>query len=484
MNWRLEKKSSFPCLRALTVGEGGDPSSARGYWLLFGFAALSFLLTLPVEYIGQESVYPLMSYEMWFYGKYLAPSMYGVYYWRPPLYNLMIVPVAQLMGWNHMLVAARLVALTATISSALLLAWFVRRQFGDKTFAAFTALIYLTLGDVLFYRGWLCDSEPVFGLFVLVSVVFVWLALAENRYTYLAVAVLAVSAAFLSKVLTAYVFYVIAMIVVAYRRRNWAFLYSWRSLLLNGLAVAFPLFWYRMVPAGHFQSHGMIADITSRLVPVSGGNYLKDVLAYAMQTLLLPLPVAGVLLYAYIRRQELGKWRAHPVVVTVMIIVLANYLPYLLSPQSDIRYVFPLLPFIGLTLAYLIFYGAPRVREWSLKCIIAAIVLKFAFGLLGFPFFHQQSRASFEPAAKDILRIVGNQHLYATNMSGSALSIVSHIDILIYPKAPLTWPPAQFNDGFVISCRSDENIGTIFRKYSVGQDEVYLRCKGTACPPH
>ena len=141
MNWRLEKKSSFPCLRALTVGEGGDPSSARGYWLLFGFAALSFLLTLPVEYIGQESVYPLMSYEMWFYGKYLAPSMYGVYYWRPPLYNLMIVPVAQLMGWNHMLVAARLVALTATISSALLLAWFVRRQFGDKTFAAFTALI-------------------------------------------------------------------------------------------------------------------------------------------------------------------------------------------------------------------------------------------------------------------------------------------------------------------------------------------------------
>src|SRR5271157_1144551 len=96
-------------------------TSARTYWLLCGLAGLSFLLTLPLEYIGQESVYPLVSYEMWFYGKYLTPSMYGMYYLRPPLYHWMIIPIAQLIGWNHMLVAARLVAMTATLSTALLL---------------------------------------------------------------------------------------------------------------------------------------------------------------------------------------------------------------------------------------------------------------------------------------------------------------------------------------------------------------------------
>ena len=349
------------------------PVSARAYWLLCSLAALSFLLTLPVQYIGQETVYPLMSYEMWFYGKYLTPSMYGMYYWRPPLYNLMIIPVAQLIGWDNMLVAARLVTLTATVSSALLLAWFVRRLFGDKTFAAFTALIYLTLGDILFYRGWLCYSEPVFGLFVLMSIVFGWIALAENRYTYLAVAVFAVGAAFLSKALTAYVFYVIAMTVIAYRQRCWAFLFSWKSLLLNGLAFTLPLFWYRMVPAGAFQSHAMLADITSKLIPVSAGKYLKHVLAYALQTLVMMMPMAGVLLYAFMRRQELGKWSAHPYVLTAMIIALVNYLPYLLSPESDARYIFPLLPFIALTLSYLIFYGAPRVQGWSVQWIIVAI---------------------------------------------------------------------------------------------------------------
>ena len=474
MGWEIKCKTSTCSV----------PVPARVYWLLCILAASSFLLTLPVQYIGQESVYPIMSYEMWFYGKYLTPSMYGLCYWRPPLYNLMIIPVAQLIGWDQMLVAARLVALTATISSALLLSWFVRRLFGDKTFAAFTALIYLTLGDVFFYRGWLCYSEPVFGLFVLMSIVFVWLALTENSYTFLAIAVLAVSAAFLSKALTAYVFYVIALIVVAYRQRRWAFLYSWKSLFLNGLALSFPLVWYHMVPAGAFQSHAMLADITSKLIPISGIRYLKHVLAYALQTLMMLLPIAGILLYAFARRQELGKWRAHPYIVTALIISLTNYLPYWLSPESDARYAFPLLPFIGLTLAYLIFYGAPWVQEWSVKWIMAVIVLKFAFGLLGFPFFHQQSRASFEPAAKDILRIVGNHPLYGADMSGSALSIVAHVDLLIYPKPPLKWPPAQFDEGFVISPGRDQSMGIVVKKYSIGRDEVYLRCKGTACIPH
>lgn len=425
-----------------------------------------------------------MSYEMWFHGKYLTPVMYGMNYWRPPLYNLMIIPVAQLIGWDHMLVAARLVALTATLSSALLLAWFVRRLSGDKTFAAFTALIYLTLGDVLFYRGWLCYSDPVFGLFILLSIVFGWLAIDKSRYTYLAVAVAAVTAAFLTKALTAYIFYAIAMISVVSRMRRWAFLYSWRSLLLNGLAFVFPLFWYRLVPAGDDQSHGMLADITSRLLPRSVGEYLRHVLTYPMETLFLLLPIAGVLLYASARRQDLGKWRSHPYVCTALIIALANYLPYWLSPKGDIRYVIPILPFVGLILAYMAFHGAQRVREWSVKWIIAVITLKFLFGLLGFPFFHQQSRASFEPVAKDILRIAGNHPLHVTHTFASGISVVAHIDRLIYPKAPLTWPPAQFNDGFLISYSPAQDTEVTVKKYSVGRDEIYLLCRGAACTTH
>lgn len=451
------------------------------YWSLFAFAGLSFLTTLPIQYVGEESIYPLMSYEMWFRGKYLTPVMYGTYYWRPPLYNLMIIPAAQLIGWDHMLVAARLITLTATLLSALLLGWFAKRLTRDATFGIFAALCYLTFGDVLFYGGWLSYSDPVFALFVLSSMIFGWLALAEKRYTWLAVALPALNAAFLSKVLTAYVFYGVAMLVVAYRKRCWAFLFSRRSLILHGLALGFPLLWYSVVPAGDFQSRAMLGDITLKLVPKSAWNYLGQVFTFPLQTLRQFLPAAGVLIYAYWRRRDLGRWRENPDIVTALLIALANYLPYWLSPQSGMRYLMPLYPFAGLGLAYVLFYGAPKVRQWSVKWIAVAIALKFVCGLWFFPYYYERRRGSFNEVARDIVQTVGRHPLYATDVTASGISTVAHIDRLIYPKAPVVWPPERFSSGFVISHEPDQTIGAPCKKYRAGGHTVYLLCRGEAC---
>lgn len=455
--------------------------SAGVYWLLLALAAFSFLFTLPIRYVGEEAVYPLMSYEMWFRGEYLTPIMYGAYYSRPPLYNLMIIPVAQFIGWDHMLVAARLVTLIATLSTSLLLAWFAKRLTKDKTFAVFTALVYLTLGDVFFYGGWLCYSDPVFAMFVLASMIFGWLALTERRYSYLAVGVAVVSAGFLSKVLTAYVFYGVTMLIIAYRRREWSFLRSWQSLLLHASALIFPLLWFHSVPAGNFQSHGMLADITDKLIPRGGWDYLKQVLIFPLQTVEKLSPIALVLIYAYWRRRKLGKWREAPDIVTVGLIVLVNWLPYWLSPQSGGRYLIPLFPFASLFLAYLAFYGEPRVRESSIKWIAAAIVVKLALGLWGFPFFDKRFRGSYE-AAQDIAHIAVRENVYATDVSASGITTVAQVDLLIYPKPPLLRPPVDFKEGFVISYTPDENIGAVYKKYRIGKNnDLYLLCRGAAC---
>jgi hypothetical protein len=270
------------------------------------------------------------------------------------------------------------------------------------------------------------------------------------------------------------------MLVVAYRKRGWAFLYSWRSLLLHGLALIFPRLWYRSVPAGDFQSEGMLIDITEKLAMKGGWHYLKQVLIFPLQTLEQLLPIAGVLIFAYYRRLDLGKWREQPDIVTAFIIALLNYLPYWLSPQSGIRYVLPLFPFAGLILAYLSFYGSPKVREWSVKWIIVAIVLKFVLGLWGFPFYHKRFRGSAE-AAQDIVHITGGYPLYVTNNAASGITTVAHIDRLIYPKAPLVWPAAQFTDGFVISYTPDPDMGMLYKKYRIGGDDLYLLCRGAAC---
>ncbi len=455
--------------------------SARVYWWLFGFAGLSFFPTLSIQYIGEESVYPLMSYEMWFHGEYLTPIMYGSYYWRPPLYNLMIIPIAQLIGWDHMLIAARLVTLIATFLTALLLSWFARRLTGNVPFAAFTALVYVSLGDVLFYDGWLCYSDRVFALFVMASMILGWLALAEKRYSYMIVALLSVTAAFLTKALTAYIFYSITVLVVAYRRRQWSFLFSWQSLFLHGLALLFPVLWYTLAPAGHFQSHGMLADITYKFIWKGGLDYLKEVLIYPLRTVEQFLPIVGVLIFAFLRRQHFGKWRDHPDIVSILIVTLLNYLPYWLLPQSGISYLNPLYPFVGLILAYFVFYGTPQVLEWSMKWIIASIVLKFVCSLWLFPLYYERHKGSFEQAAQDIVRIAGPYDIYANNVAASGISTVANIDRLIYPKAPVVLPPAQFQDGFVISEREERNMGMLYKKYRAGGKDVYLLCRGEAC---
>ena len=249
-------------------------------------------------------------------------------------------------------------------------------------------------------------------------------------------------------------------------------------------AFGFPYFWYRLVPAGNVQSHGMLADIIDKLSHKGGWQYLKQLFVYPLQTVEQFLPVAGVLMYAYWQRRDIGKWRERPDIITAILILLVNYLPYWLAPQSGIRYLTPLFPFAALVLAYPAFYGSPHVTGWTVKWIAAAIAIKIVLGLWGFPFFDKRFRGSFE-AAQDIVRIAGQYPLYTTDVTASGLTTVASIDGLIYPKAPLIAPPASFEDGFVIAYTPDQNMGMAYKKYRIGgKDDLYLLCRGKACSGH
>jgi hypothetical protein len=53
-------------------------------WLLFSIAAISFVFTLSLSPIGEEGVYTISSFEMWYNQHYLYPLLYGANYGRPP----------------------------------------------------------------------------------------------------------------------------------------------------------------------------------------------------------------------------------------------------------------------------------------------------------------------------------------------------------------------------------------------------------------
>src|SRR5262245_66597922 len=99
-------------------------------------------------------------------GDFFVPIVPGGNYGRPPLLIWLILLVAKLIGWEHILLASRLVIFTATLLTAAGLGWFTYALFADGKLAACAMLVYLTFLYLLFYLGWLVSSVPVFFFFV------------------------------------------------------------------------------------------------------------------------------------------------------------------------------------------------------------------------------------------------------------------------------------------------------------------------------
>ncbi len=123
-------------------------------WILLGMAALSFIPTLFLPYIGEEGVYTITSMEMARSREWLVPTLYGVSYPRPPLVNWLMIPLTKWLGWQNILLASRIIAAVATVGTGLLLIVFVRRIYGNMHLAVLSGLFFFS-GDILFHRGWL-----------------------------------------------------------------------------------------------------------------------------------------------------------------------------------------------------------------------------------------------------------------------------------------------------------------------------------------
>ncbi len=455
-----------------------DMSNKAGtWWLLFALGSLSFAITFfSVQYTGEEAIYTVMSYEMHYHGLILTPIMYGEPYIRPPLINLLIIGISELIGWANMIVAERLVAALATVSSGLLMAWFARRLWGDRDFSVFVALVYLTIGDLLFYNGWLAYSDPLFSFFVLASMLLGWLAVEQRRDTYLAVSLLALSCAFLTKVATAYVFYAVTVITVAYRRHAWRFLFSRESIAMHLMAIAVPIIWYTTAPEGGWMAHWMAAKVSEKMQSGSIFSYLWKLIYFPFRTSLQFLPIAGVLLYTRLRRYQPSKGLYEPHVSTALWIAGLNYIPYWLAPHCAMRYLMPLYGIVALVLAARA-YGYEKTRRLVVAWIIAAIVVKYVFAIWAFPYYTKRFRPNVDAIAKDIVSVTQGQPLYVTAAGWEGIAVTAQIDLAIAPRPPLAVPPQNLADGFVIAELPDPAMGKLYRQYR----GLYLMCKGNAC---
>lgn len=451
---------------------------------LLGLAVASFFLSLFFPYMGEEAAYTISSYEMWYHHHYLYSTTYGLFYWRPPFFNWLIIFFASLMGWKHMLIASRLVAALATICTSFMLMCLANRVFKKPYFGLFASLVYLT-SDALFYHGWLAYSDPLFAFFVVSAISFLWIANIEQRYSFVWLSVIAVIAAFTTKALTAYVFYIVSFIlIIYYDGKSEAFLLK----PLNFLAYFSSFFFYFLwnIASHRITEIGMWTDIFNKFDTIYWRGYIQQIVIFPLEVTCRFLPASGLAIYYFVKR-KFGKitFNIYPIKI-LLGITLFNFIPYWLAPHTSIRYILPLYPFIALLLAIGLWHLPKRQLKTIICWLALAILVKCV--ALGLMYYYQQNyRGDYTIAAKQVILQKKRFPVYSNDFSATGLSVTAETDRLIYPSPPLRDARfAKAKNYFVINDRIDPKLGKLYKHIKLGQQgaSIYLLCQGKACYSH
>lgn len=456
----------------------------KHYWLLLAIAALSFLPTLFFYYVGEEGIFPMVSQEMWERGSWLKQFLYGGDLQHNPLFNWLIMAFSALVGWEHVLTVTRVLAVTSTLITALTLAWMAGRLFQDKTFGIFAALGYLTMADVLLYHGWLCYVDPNYAMFVFTAIATLWVSVREQRISLLVLSGVLINCAFLSKALTAYIFFGGILFVLLFESQQRHFLLHWRSLLILLLTYSGPLIWYFSIPDGVSQGKRMLAELTYKFASPTLFEYVNRIVGFPIEILSWLAPLTLLAIYFWLRKRNQKETSAtHQLLfISACWMFLLNFLPYWISPRGGMRYLMPIYPLLALVAARIIWQSGEAALTLTRKWIIAALVFKFAAALIIFPYYQSHYRGqNYDETAADILRLTQGQSLYTANSSAAGLSVTAYLNKRRVPAPVLQWPPTQLASGFIVGLTADETLGKVYKQYHLGGDDLYLLCRGDAC---
>ena len=453
---------------------------ARNFWRLYAVAALGLLPALFYYYVGEEAIFPISSLEMWQRGTWLKQYLYGMDVQHNPLFNWLIMPLSALAGWKHVLIVTRALTVCATLITGLTVAWLTQCLFRNKAFAAFAALTYLTMADVLFYHGWLSYADPLFAMFIFAAVAALWAGVHERRNKLLFAAGMLLTCAFMTKALTAYLFYGAAIFVLLFDAQQRSFLFRWPSLFIHTATFAAPLGWFALIPSGSSQGGRMFAEILYKLAFPEMSAYFTRLITYPLEVFIWLSPATLLAAYFWVRHRRREKYSS--LLRTAFWIALLEFLPYWISPKGGMRYLLPVYPLLALIAAHIIWQSGENARTIAHRWMIGAIVVNFFLALIVFPLYQGHYRGkNYDETAADILALSGNYPLYSSNASASGLSVTAYLDQRRYPAPAIQLPPEQWQTGYVLTLGPDEKQGVVFRKYQLGGDELYLLCRGDAC---
>ena len=444
--------------------------------LLVWLAAAFMLLPLPVmQFIGEEGLMALKSYEMFYRHDWLHPSIYGGVWPHSPLWHWPVILLCEAIGWQHVDIAIRLVSVVSTWCGACVAGWGAAWLYGERHPNAgwLGALAYLTTGEVAFWYGWLGYVDAMFGMFIFAAIVLLWRAMQQEHPGWFLLSVLCVSLAFMTKNITAYYFWGVAGLVLMWHLRRWSLLWRWWFVMGGMAALSAPALWqWWVVPAGESTTTTTLADAWRNFAGFSLWDYLKHWATFPFIFVFRALPISLFVAWLWLRGKE--RFRLNGPVMALALMVLGGFLPIWLSAGGSPRYLVPLYGPVSLLLTGLVLQlGADRLRQ-AVRLMALVVALKLPYSLAALPWLKDwRPHHDVRQVAREIMATVGDEPLMTENDVATGLAIAAYIDVWRRDKPPIHWN-RRGQRGFVLAEAETPALGKLVRTWVVRGSHVYL----------
>lgn len=455
--------------------------SVRHYKILALAAALFMLLPLPVmQYVGEEGLMAMKSYEMFVRGDWLHPSIFGGIWPHSPLWHWPVIIISSSIGWEHVDLAIRLVSVCATWLSAWVAGITARWLFKESSHAGWlAALIYLSMGEVAFWYGWLGYLDATFGLFVFAAIAFLWRAIADESSKNFIAALALVALAFLTKNITAFALFGMAGLILLWRYKGWHLIQS-PSFLLPGIATLFiPWLWqiYVVVPGANTATTS-INDALRNFIGYGLSDYLWHWLSYPFIFIFRALPVSLVVIWLWLSRK--GKFQADPRLVTAALILLGCLLPFWVSAGATPRYLVPLYGLVALLLTGLVLQLDRQQLRQTLMVVALVVIMKVPYSLGILPYIKDwRPERNVKVVAEEIMQLTTDAPLRSRNDISTGLAIAAYIDVWRQQKPPIYWYDGKETDVYILAEVETPSLGQLIKSWRLRGDRVYLYRRGT-----
>ncbi|HKI61602.1 MAG TPA: glycosyltransferase family 39 protein [Mariprofundaceae bacterium] len=438
-------------------------------------AALAMFLPIAVmQYIGEESYYTLSAYEIFVTGDWWHQSIFGLYWPKTPLYNWLIIAAAQVVGWEHLEIAARFVSVAATLGSASFVFLMAKRLFGEAEQVPFLAAsIYLTMGEISFWYGWLGYADATFGFFIFAALACLWISIEDNKLNYFIYSLLLISMAFMVKNISCYALYGMAGFILLWRLQRWQLLKQPLFLLSGIAALMVPWLYQHLALNAGSNSTIAIGDALRNFAGYSLADYLKHWISYPALFIGRAFPVTLLLIWFYWRHKQ--RYSMSSPLITLTWILLAWLAPFWLSAAGTPRYLVPMYGLLALLLTGLSLQLGREQLQTVLKAMLIIIILKVPYSLGILPYIKDwRPERDLNAVAEEILQLTRDHTVRTRDDVSTGLSIGAYMDVRIPPEKYIRWYDGREHQVFVLCDFLDPKLGELKKSWRLRGDDVHL----------